>query len=108
VISAGHLTVASLDAQTVVVSATAAALDGSAAGARIVSLTPGGAADRAGLKVGDVITQLDDQKLGDQFPLAELLHTRFKPQQKVTVSFTRGSSSGQVQLTLIEERPACA
>ncbi|HKA09156.1 MAG TPA: trypsin-like peptidase domain-containing protein [Candidatus Dormibacteraeota bacterium] len=107
IIQAGSLVVASLGAQTLDVSADTAAVRGGVPGAQITSLDSGGPAERAGLKTGDVITQLDDQKLDDAHPLAPLLRTRFKPDQRVTVSYARSGSSGQVQLTLLGEHPSC-
>jgi len=107
IIQTGELTVPSLGAQAVTVTSTAVELAGGTAGARIASLEAGGPAQQTGLRVGDVITQLDDQRLGDQNALPQVLRTRFRAGQKVAVSYTRGSSTGQVQLTLLDERPAC-
>jgi putative serine protease PepD len=107
IIQAGQLTVPSLGAPTVRVTSADVELNGGTVGARIESVEPGGPAQQAGLKVGDVITQLDDQKLGDQNALPQVLRSRFKAGQKVVVSYTRGASSGQVQVTLVDERPVC-
>lgn len=107
IIQAGSLVVASLGAQTLDVSADTAAVRGGVPGAQIMSVDSGGPAERAGLKAGDVITQLDDQKLDDAHPLAPVLRTRFKPDQRVTVSYARTGSTGQVQLTLLGEHPSC-
>jgi putative serine protease PepD len=67
----------------------------------------GGPAAGAGLTSGDVITQLDDQRLDDAHPLAQVLRTRFKADQRVTVTYSRGASGAQVQLTLQGVHPAC-
>jgi putative serine protease PepD len=107
IIQAGQLTVPSLGAQTLAVTSADVELGGGTVGARIESVEPGGPAQQAGLKVGDVITQLDDQKLGDQNAMPQLLRSRFKAGQKVVVTYARGGSTGQVQLTLMDERPAC-
>jgi putative serine protease PepD len=107
IIQAGGLVVPSLGAQTTDVGVQTATIRGGAAGARITALTAGSPAERAGLKPGDVITQLDDQKLDDAHPLAQVLRDRFKPDQRVTVSYARSSSAGQVHLTLLGDHPAC-
>jgi S1-C subfamily serine protease len=107
IVQGGGLVVPSLGASTVDVGAGAAAIRGGVPGARIASTDPGGPADRAGLRAGDVITQVDDQRLDDAHPLAQTLRGRFRPDQRVTVTYARGGSSGQVQLTLLGDHPAC-
>jgi putative serine protease PepD len=103
----GQLMVPSLGAQVNDVSAAEATLHGGSAGARIIELAGGGPADRAGLRVGDVVVQLDDQRLDDAHPLAQVLRSRFKPDQKVTVTYVRGGSTSQLQMTLRGEHPPC-
>jgi hypothetical protein len=39
--------------------------------------------------------------------MAMLLRSHFHPNQRVTVSYTRGSTSTQVQLTLAGAHPSC-
>jgi S1-C subfamily serine protease len=107
IVQTGQLVVPTLDVQARDVGVAEAAVRGSAAGARITAVTAGGLADRAGLKAGDVITQIDDQKLDDAHPLTPVLRDRFKPDQRVTVSYARGGSVSQVQLTLRGEHPTC-
>jgi S1-C subfamily serine protease len=107
IVGGGGLVVPGIAAQTVDVGEDTAAIRGGAYGARIASVDSGGPADRAGLRPDDVITQLDDQRLNDAHPLAQVLRGRFKPDQRITVTYTRGNSSGQVQLTLLGEHPAC-
>jgi S1-C subfamily serine protease len=103
----GQLVVASLGAEAEDVSTAEAALHGGSAGARITQLTAGGPAERAGLKVGDVIVQLDDQHLDDAHPLVQVMRSRFRPDQKVTVTYARGGSTSQLQMTLRGEHPPC-
>lgn len=107
VIHSGQLTVPGLGTRTTTVTAAGAGLAGGAAGARITELNQGGPAEGVGLKVGDVVTQIDDQKVDDAHPLPQVLVDHFKPAQKVTVGYSRSGSAGQVQLTLAETRPAC-
>jgi putative serine protease PepD len=107
IVQTGQLLVPTLGAQALAVNAQDAALKGTTAGARLTSVTPGGPADRAGLKVGDVITQVGDAAVDDAHPLDKLLRDRFQPDQKVTVTYERAGAGGQVQLTLGGERPAC-
>jgi putative serine protease PepD len=107
IVQGGSLVVPSVGAQTMDVSADAATITGGTAGARIVSTDPGGPAAAAGLISGDVITQLDDQRLDDAHPLSQVLRTEFKADQRVTVTYARGASTGQVQLTLEGVHPAC-
>lgn len=108
IVQTGRLVVPSLGVQSTDVGVTTAAVRGGPAGARIAAVAAGGPAERAGLRVGDVVTQLDDQRLDDAHPLAQVLRARFKPDQRVTVGYSRGGSDGQVQLTLVGDHPACA
>jgi S1-C subfamily serine protease len=103
----GQLLVASLAAQVVTVSTSEATLRGGTAGGRVVDVVAGGPAERAGIRAGDVIVQLDDQRLDDAHPLVQVLRSRFRPDQKVTVTYVRGGSTSQVQLTLRGEHPPC-
>lgn len=107
VVTGGRLVVPSLGVRTVQVTADAAALQSGTAGARITTLIAGGAAERAGLKVGDVVTKLDDAGVDQSTPLPEVVRTKFKPGQKITVSYVRGGQAGQVSLALVGEHPSC-
>jgi S1-C subfamily serine protease len=107
ILQTGQLVVASLGVQAVEVSAADATLRGGAAGARIADLAAAGPAERAGLRAGDIIVQIDDQRLDDAHPLAQVMRSRFKPDQKVTVTYVRGGSTSQVQMTLRGEHPPC-
>ena len=107
IVQGGGLVVPSIGAQTIDVGADAAAVRGGPAGARVLATDVGGPAAGAGLATGDVITQVDDQRLDDAHPLAQVLRTRFRPDQRVTVTYSRGASSAQVPLTLEGVHPAC-
>ena len=104
----GQLVVASLGATSTDLSPELASLSGLPAGSQLVVADKGGPAAAAGLQAGDVITQLDDVKLDPAHPLRLLLRSRFHPNQRVTVSYTRGGASTQTQLTLSGQHPTCA
>jgi putative serine protease PepD len=107
ILSTGQVTVASLGATTNDVTAEAAALDGVAQGSQVVTIVQGGPAAAAGLQPGDVITQVDDVHLDAAHPLSLLLRSRFHANQRVTVTYSRGGTSTQAELTLTGQHPAC-
>jgi putative serine protease PepD len=74
---------------------------GSPAGAGIVAVTPGGPADRAGLRAGDVITSVGQAPVPDAAALAGALATR-DPGQTVAVTVDRGGQTLTRQLELGE------
>ena len=57
-------------------------------GARIESLTVGAAAEKAGLKKGDIITRIGDKKIEDANDLTEAIQAH-KPGEKVSVAYLR-------------------
>jgi putative serine protease PepD len=73
-----------------------------------VTIDKEGPAATAGLQPGDVITQLDDVKLDASHPLRLLLRSRFHPNQRVTVTYSRAGASTQTQLTLSGQHPVCS
>src|SRR5258708_33500186 len=77
-------------------------------GSQLVTVYKGGPAVYAGLQAGDVIPQLDDVTLDAAPPLRLLLRSRFHPNQRVTVTYSRGGASSQAQLTLTGEHPTCS
>ena len=50
---------------------------------------------------------LADAKLDAAHPLRLMLRSRFHPNQRVTVTYTRGGASAQLQLTLAAQHPTC-
>ena len=79
-------------------------------GATVEAVTPGGPADEAGIKAGDVITRFNGQSLagpakgaeeGDSAPAARLIDMagKMKEGDKVTLDFLRGAESKKVTLT---------
>jgi len=107
ILSSGQLVVASLGAASTVLTQQSAALIGSPEGSRIATVDQGGPAAAAGLQPGDVITQIDDVTVDAAHPLQLLLRSRFHPNQRVSVTYTRGDTSTQVQLTLAGVHPTC-
>ncbi|MEV0095768.1 trypsin-like peptidase domain-containing protein [Streptomyces sp. NPDC050738] len=71
------------------------------AGVAIVSVTDGGAADKAGLKAGDIITKLGDTDITTMNSLSTALASD-KPGQKVSVTYDRDGSKKAVEVTLGE------
>ena len=107
ILQTGQLVVPSLGATSTDLLPQLAALNGLPEGSRLVSVDKGGPADVAGLQAGDVITQLDDVTIDAAHPLRLLLRSRFHANQRVTVTYTRGTTSTQVQLTLVGAHPSC-
>ncbi len=66
-------------------------------GALIASITPGGAAEQAGLKTGDVIVQVGDQQVNDAPSLGDALVNK-KPGDTVSVQIYRGSQQQTIQV----------
>jgi putative serine protease PepD len=68
-------------------------------GARLGAVVSGGPAAEAGLKAGDVITQVGSTKVADGDDLAAAI-ADLRPGDKVTLKVTRHGSSHDVQVTL--------
>ena len=107
ILQTGQVVVSSLGVTSTDVSPELASLTGLPVGSQLETLDKGGPADSAGLQPGDVITQLDDATLDAAHPLALLLRSRFHPNQRVTVTYSRGGASSQAQLTLSGQHPTC-
>jgi serine protease Do len=108
IIGTGSLSIATLGITSQDLGLGEAALHGEPVGGALVkSVDPGGPADRAGIKVGDVIRQLDDVTLDPAHPLSSVLRSRFTPSQKSTVTYQRDGSTNQVALTLSGGHPSC-
>ncbi|MFI9204129.1 trypsin-like peptidase domain-containing protein [Streptomyces sp. NPDC053048] len=80
-------------------SGSGARIDGSGSDA----VTPGGPADKAGLKAGDVITKLDDTKIDSGPTLISEIWTH-RPGDKVTVTYIRDGKTATAQIVLGERR----
>ncbi len=77
---------------------------GSTSGAEIVDLVAGGPADRAGVEIGDIITELDGKSVFGSGELVRLLK-ELAPGTRVTVTVERDGRSQELSVTL-GERPA--
>ena len=108
ILTTGQVVVASLGATTSDMTPESAALNSLPEGSQVVSVDRVGAAAAAGLRAGDVITQIDDVRIDAAHPLSLLLRSRFHPNQRVTVTYTRAATSTQAELTLSGRHPSCA
>jgi serine protease Do len=72
-------------------------------GAEITNVSKESAAEKAGLKNGDVITKINDKKVEDPESLSDVV-TSFKPKEEVTVYYKRDGKDGSVKATLGERK----
>lgn len=72
-------------------------------GAAITNVTKGTAADKAGLKVGDIITKINDKKVSNPSELSEVVRS-FKPKEEVTVYFKREGKEKSAKAVLGERK----
>jgi serine protease Do len=73
-------------------------------GALVNDVTPGGPADKAGIKIEDVIRKLDGKKVGDSGQLTAMV-TNLNPGTEVVLDILRDGKPMTIRLTL-GERPA--
>ncbi|TMB48160.1 MAG: PDZ domain-containing protein [Chloroflexi bacterium] len=106
ILQTGQVVVASLGTTNVDLAPEVAALNGLPGGSQVVTVEKGGPAGSS-LQPGDIITQLDDVKVDAAHPLSLLLRSRFHPNQRVTVTYSRSGSSTQAEATLTGQHPAC-
>ncbi len=95
IIDTGHVTNshrAALGAEV----ATVLGADGAPGGVGVVAVTSGGAADRAGLRPGDVIKSAGQSPTPDTTALSQALAAA-RPGDKVTVTISRGGQDRTVQ-----------
>lgn len=78
---------------------TAAAANGLVVGAWVTDVTAGSPADRAGIRVHDVVTKVDDQSIDDNHPLKDVLR-QYAPGTRVSVTIYRGGHTQTLQVTL--------
>lgn len=70
-------------------------------GVKITDVTKGSAADKAGLKEGDVITKVGDKQITDEEGLTDAISSH-KPKDDVTISYKRDGKSADVKTSLGE------
>ncbi len=68
-------------------------------GARIESVTPGSAGDKAGLKKDDIITAVDGHAVATNDGLVASIRA-YQPGEKITLTVQRGGKSQQIEVTL--------
>ncbi|TQS41569.1 S1C family serine protease [Cryptosporangium phraense] len=68
-------------------------------GAQIAQVTSGSAADKAGLKAGDVVTAIGDRRVTDTDGLVAAVRSH-SPGESVKVTYTRGGQSATATATL--------
>ena len=73
--------------------------EGSSDGARIKNVSENSAADKAGLKEGDVITKVGDKKVYDHEQLSEIIRDK-KPNDKVIITYKRDGREKEATVTL--------
>ena len=109
IIRDGTFVLPTIGATVETISPEEAALRSLPEGALVRSVAKDGPADEAGVKIGDVITALDEVKITAAHPLGQLLRSsRYHPEQRVSLSLAGPGRSTQVQVTLGREHPVCA
>ncbi len=68
-------------------------------GARITDISDESAAQKAGLKEGDIIIRINDQKVNSPEDLTKAIH-KYKPEEKVTVVFKRDGKEQSQSIVL--------
>lgn len=70
-----------------------------ASGAQVTWVEEGSPAEEAGIKVGDIITAVDDQEIDEDHPLRDLI-LGHEPGEKITLTLNRWGESREAQVTL--------
>jgi serine protease Do len=70
-----------------------------AQGAKIKAVTKGSAAEKAGLREGDVITKVDEITVSGPEDLVKAVH-KYKPEDKITLTYLRAGKSQKTTATL--------
>jgi putative serine protease PepD len=74
-------------------------IDATASTAKIARVQPGTAAEKAGLKAGDVVTALDDHQIATGDDLSAAINS-YKPGDQIKVTYQRGGSEHTTTVTL--------
>ena len=81
-----------------------AAQQGWPAGAYVSQVSPGGPADKAGIRAGDVLVKINGVTVKSSLELTHELF-KFKSGDSITVSYYRNGETKDVKLTLVELKP---
>ena len=68
-------------------------------GAKVSEITPGGPAEKAGVRVGDVITGLNGRQVADSTELVVVIRS-YAPGEEIEITLTRNGQSSTVSLAL--------
>lgn len=68
-------------------------------GVYVAEVTEGGAAEAAGVRKGDVITEVDGTTLGNNVNLGEIM-SRYRPNDKINISVKRNGKTKQMEVVL--------
>lgn len=68
-------------------------------GVLVTEVTKESAAEKAGLKSGDIITRVDDQVIGSPEELSKTIG-KYKPEDKVTVTYIRDNKENKLSVSL--------
>ena len=68
-------------------------------GAKVKEVSKGSAAEKAGIKPGDLITKVDEVAITDPQSLSDAVH-KYKPEDKVVLTFKRDGKEQKVTATL--------
>jgi serine protease Do len=74
-------------------------------GAKITAVSKGSAAERAGLKEGDIITRIEKKKITDPEVLMDVV-AEYKPKQEVKISYLRDGKTKDAKAVLGERKDA--
>ena len=99
IISTGRVSHSFFGVQTLPIPADAAAQAGLKGGLFVAGVVAGGPAAKAGLKQGDVITEIDGQPATTNVQLQELTLTK-APGDTVTIGYVRNGTPGKATVTL--------
>ncbi len=72
-------------------------------GPKITAVSKGSAAEKAGLKEGDIITKIENKKIADPEELMDVVGD-FKPKQEVKISYLRDGKLRETKATLGERK----
>ncbi len=73
-------------------------------GEYVTDVVPGGPADRAGLRPGDIIVAINGKKLDNESSFVRILRS-FKPGQTITLTIQRNGQKKQIKVTLARRPP---